>query len=171
MNLTKEMEAALNKQINEELYSAYLYQSMAAHFETENLEGMATWMEMQAQEEMSHAKKLYAYVNERGGKVILTAIAAPKTDWASPLNAFEEALEHEQHITGCIYKLFDLAVEQKDHMTNVFLNWFITEQAEEESSVQKIIDNLKMIKDSKNGLFMMDRELGKRTLQPEPDSI
>lgn len=171
MNLTKDMEKALNKQINEELYSAYLYQSMAAYFEAENFEGMATWMEMQAQEEMTHAKKLYDYVNERGARVLLTGIADPKTEWESPLNAFEDALEHEKHITSCIYKLFDLAVEQRDHMTNVFLNWFITEQAEEEASVQKIIDNLKMIKESKNGLFMMDRELGKRTLQPEPDSI
>lgn len=171
MNLTTKMESALNEQINEELFSAYLYQSMAAYFESENLEGMATWMEMQAQEEMSHAKKLYDYINERGGRVILKGINDPKTEWESPLNVYEESLEHEQHITQCIYKLYDLSTEERDHMTNVFLNWFITEQAEEEATAQKIIDNLKMIKGSKNGLFMMDRELGKRTLQPESDSI
>ena len=171
MLFTKEMEASINKQINEELFSAYLYQSMAAYFETLSFNGMATWMELQAQEEMLHAKKFYGYMNERGGKVLFTTIEGPKTNWESPLAAFEDALQHEQHITGCIYKLFDLAVEQKDHMTNVFLNWFITEQAEEESTVQKIIDNMKMIKDSKNGLYMMDKELGKRTLQPAVDSI
>lgn len=171
MILKKEMEEALNKQINEELFSAYLYQSMAAYFESQNLDGMATWMEMQTEEEMLHAKKLYQYLNERGARVLLAAINAPKTEWNSPLEVFKDALKHEQHITQCIYKLFDLAVEQKDHMTNVFLNWYITEQAEEEASVQKIIDNLNMIKDSKNGLFMMDRELGKRTLQPATDSI
>lgn len=171
MLLTKEMESSINKQINEELFSAYLYQSMAAYFETQSFEGMASWMELQAQEEMFHAKKFYDYVNERGGKVILTAIEGPKTQWGSVLDVFEDALEHERYITGCIYKLFELAIEQKDHMTNVFLNWYITEQAEEEGSIQKIIDNLKKIKDSSNGLFMMDKELGKRTLQPEPDSI
>jgi len=160
--LDEKMLAALNKQINEELASAYIYLSMAADFEDKGLKGFGQWMQLQSQEEVSHAMKIYNYINDRGGKVELTAIAAPQKTWDNALKVFETTLAHEQHITGCIHKLVDLAIELKDHATNAFLQWFVSEQVEEEVNAGEILDKLKLVGQHTNGIFMLDRELGRR---------
>jgi ferritin len=162
----KKMEKALNDQINEELYSAYIYLAMAAYFESENLTGCASWMRVQTQEETAHAMKIYDFVNERGGRVTLKAIEQPPKGWKSALEAFEAAYAHEQHITGRINKLVDLAIQEKDHATNAFLQWFVNEQVEEETSVDAVVQNLKMAAKAPGALFMIDRELGRRTFTP-----
>lgn len=162
--LKEKIEKALNKQINAELYSAYLYQSMAAYFEDKSLDGFAKWMDLQAQEEMTHARKIYDFVNERGGRVILDGIDKPKSEWESNLDVFEDSLAHEEKITGMINDLVALADEENDYATHSFLQWFVDEQVEEEDSVGEIVDRLKLIGDSTQGLFMMDDKLSSRTL-------
>jgi len=164
--LKEAVETALNKQINAELYSAYLYKSMAAYFESVNLKGMANWMNVQTLEEMSHADKIYNYVNERGGRVQLLAIEAPPTEWNSALQIFESAYEHETKVTAMINDLVDLAISEKDHATNNFLQWFVAEQVEEEASADDIVQQLKLAGDRGGGLFMLDRELGSRIFTP-----
>jgi ferritin len=131
-----------------------------------NLNGFANWMRVQTQEEMSHAMKIYDYVNERGGRILLKPIEGPQTKWDSPLAVFEAVLAHEQKVTGLINKLVDLAIEQKDHATNSFLQWFVTEQVEEESSADDNVQKLKMMKNAPGGMFMFDRELGQRVFTP-----
>ena len=160
------MQDACNKQINAEMFSAYLYLSMATYFESKDLQGMANWMKVQAQEEMVHAMKFYDFINERRGRVVLTSIGSPKTDWSSPLEAFEDAFKHECGITGRINDLVDLAIEEKDHATQNFLQWFVAEQVEEESSVDAIVSKLKLIGDHSMGLVMLDKELGGRAVAP-----
>jgi ferritin len=160
--LKKKMLKALNDQINAEMFSSYLYLSMESYFQSISLTGFAAWMRAQVQEEMMHAMKFYDFVNERGGKVTLEAIAKPESVWASPLDAFEAILKHEQHVTSLINDLVDLAIAEKDHATNNFLQWFVSEQVEEEASVGGIVEKLRLIKDNPSGLFMMDNELGKR---------
>ncbi len=164
--LKKKMLKALNDQINAEMFSAYLYLSMDAYFQSISLKGFAAWMRVQAQEEMMHAMKFYDYVNERGGKVTLEAIAKPETNWTSPLAVFEAVLKHEEHVTGLINDLVDLAISEKDHASNNFLQWFVSEQVEEEASASEVVERLKLIKDNTSGLFMMDAELGKRVFTP-----
>jgi ferritin len=168
--ISKKMEEALNSQINAELYSAYLYFSMAADFETKNLSGFARWMYTQAQEEFGHATRFYNYINEQQGKAKLGAIEAPPTEWASPLEVFEAAYKHEQHVTSLINNLVSLAMEEKDYATNIFLQWFVTEQVEEEASASTIAEKVKMIGEHPQGLFMMDRELAQRQpgILPQP---
>ncbi|SHE89867.1 ferritin [Marinitoga hydrogenitolerans DSM 16785] len=160
------MEDALNKQINEELFSAYLYLSMSAYFERKGLKGFANWMNVQYQEETFHAMKMYNYLLGRGGKVKLLAIKEPKNEWNSPLEVFKETLEHEKHITKCINDLVDLAEKEHDRATFNFLQWYIDEQVEEEANDEEIIAKLELIKDNPNALFMLDRELAARTFQP-----
>lgn len=160
------IENAFNGQINAELYSSYLYLSMSAHFESQNLAGMANWMRIQAQEELGHAMKFVDFINERAGRVVLTGIDAPETQWDCPLHVFEEALRHEQKVTALINELVDLSISERDHAANTFLQWFVTEQVEEESSAQTIVDKLKMVGDNGAALFMLDGELGQRTLSP-----
>lgn len=160
--LSKKMEDALNQQINAELYSSYLYLSMAAHFHSVNLPGIANWMEVQAKEENGHGMKLYGYVHDRLGRVALKAIAAPETEWASPLAAFQAVAEHEQKVTGMINKLVEQARDEKDYATDSMLTWFVSEQVEEEASADAIVQQLKMIKDSGSGLLMLDKALAKR---------
>lgn len=162
--LNNRVEEALNKQLNAEAFSAYLYMSMAAHFKSLNLTGFATWMEIQAMEEFTHSKKFYEFIDNRGGRVLLTQIDAPATSWDSPLAAFEAALAHEQFVTSRINALMDVALEEKDHATQIFLQWFVTEQVEEESTASAIIAKLKLMADSPGGLFMLDQELGQRPL-------
>ena len=157
------IQDALNKQLNAELYSSYLYLSMAAYLESQNLKGMAHWMRIQAQEENLHAMKFFDFINERGGKVVLTQIDAPKTEWSSPLDVFEDTCKHESKVTGLINELVDLSLSEKDHAANAFLQWFVTEQVEEEASVQEIAGKLKLVGDRGGMLFMLDRELGQRT--------
>ncbi|MBN1917255.1 MAG: ferritin [Verrucomicrobia bacterium] len=160
--LTKKMETAINRQINAELYSGYMYLAMSSYFETVNLPGFAAWMKAQAGEELEHAMKMFGYVGERRGTVTLDAIDKPPSKWASPLKAFEAALEHEEKVTGMINTLADLAAAENDHATGVFLQWFIKEQVEEEASADAIVQKLKLAKDASGALLMLDRELGKR---------
>ena len=164
--ISKKMEKALNGQLNAELYSAYLYLSMAAYFESINLAGFANWMRVQNAEEQFHAMKFYDYIIGRGGRVTLSAIEAPPSDWDSPLAVFEATLTHEQKVTGLINNLVDLAIQEKDHATNTFLQWFVNEQVEEESSADKIVQQLKIIENTPGGMFMFDRELGQRVFTP-----
>ena len=160
--IDEKMQDALNKQLNAELYSSYLYLSMAAYFQGVNLGGFANWMRVQAQEELSHAMKFYDYVNERGGRVALQAVEAPPSEWDSPLAVFEHVYQHEQKVTGLINKLVDLAIEARDHATNNFLQWFVSEQVEEEDSADEVVQRLKLVGDDPSGLFMIDRELAQR---------
>lgn len=163
-----EIQDAINKQINAELFSSYLYLSMATYFESKDLPGMSSWMQVQAQEEVAHAMKFFNYVSERRGRVILTGIGAPKTDWASPLEAFEDAFKHECGISARIDSLVDIATAEKDHATVAFLQWFVTEQVEEESTVDAIAAKLRMFGDNSMGLIMMDKELQGRVITASP---
>jgi ferritin len=165
--ISKKMEKALNEQVNAELYSAYLYLSMEAYFESENLPGFAKWMRAQTQEEVMHAMKIYDFVNERGGRVILGAIEKPPAVWKSPLAAFEATYKHERKVTGLINKLVDLAIREKDHAANTFLQWFVKEQVEEENSVDTVLQELKRAKGAAGAMFMIDRELGQRIFTPQ----
>ncbi len=164
--IKQNIQNTLNRQLNAEMYSAYLYLSMSSYFESLNLKGFATWMRVQAQEEMTHAMKFYDYVNQRGGRVTLTTIDAPPNEWNSPLAVFEHTYQHEQRVTGLINDLVDLATSDKDHATCNFLQWFVTEQVEEESSADEILQKMKLIGDNKSGLFMLDQELGQRIFKP-----
>ena len=166
--ISKKMEEALNGQLNAELYSAYLYLSMAAYFESANLPGFANWMRVQTQEEQFHAMKFYDYIIERGGRVILRQIDAPPSDWDSPFASFKATLEHEQKVTGLVNELVYLASDEKDNASEVFLQWFVKEQVEEEDNVGKVLGQLKLIKDSPEALFMMDKEMGQRVFTPPP---
>ncbi|MDH4321335.1 MAG: ferritin [Desulfobulbaceae bacterium] len=160
--LSSGMEKAINAQINAEYYSSYLYLAMSAHFAARSLAGMANWMRMQAQEELFHGMKMYDFVHERGGKVTLTAIAKPPANWKTPLAVFSEVLKHEQKVTALINELVNHALDERDHATNIFLQWFVTEQVEEEASASAIVDKLKLIGNDANGLFVLDQELGQR---------
>jgi ferritin len=160
--MNAKIENAFNGQLNAELFSSYLYLSMAAYFEDQNLKGIAHWMRMQAEEENMHGMKFFDFINERGGRVTLAKISEPKTEWSSPLDAFNETCNHEAKVTGLIHDLVDLSLKESDHAANAFLQWFVTEQVEEESAAQEIRDKLKMIGDNPVALFMVDQELGQR---------
>ena len=164
--LSERMLEALNKQVNAELYSAYLYLSMAAYFESINLKGFSNWMRVQAQEEVSHAMKFFDYINERGGRVKMMAIEKPPTEWNSPLDAFETTYEHETNVTRMINDLVNMAMEEKDHATYNMLQWFVAEQVEEEASADEIRQQLKLIGNDGRGIMMLDRELRQRTFTP-----
>lgn len=164
--LTKKVHEALNNQINEEFYSSYLYLSMAAHFDSINLKGFANWMRVQVQEENFHATRFFDYVLSRQGKVTLKTIEAPANTWKSPLAIFEAAYAHEQKISGLINKLAAIAQSENDFATGVLLQWFITEQVEEESNVDSVVQQLKLIDKDTSGLFMLDRELATRVFVP-----
>lgn len=166
---SEKMEAALNEQINAELYSSYLYLSMAAYFHEINLAGFAHWMEAQALEEQTHAMKFYHFVNERGGRVALTAIDGPPTRWESPLAVLEAVYAHEQKVSGLINELVNLAMAERDHATNNFLQWFVSEQVEEEASADEVVQKLKLMGEAKGALFMLDQELGQRTVTIPPE--
>ena len=160
--LSPKIEEALNKQINAELFSSYLYLSMSAYFESQGLPGMAHWMRLQVDEERVHGMKFYDFVHERNGRVTLDAIEAPQTEWDSPLAAFEATLEHEQKVTGLINDLVNLSIAEKDHAASNFLQWFVDEQVEEEATVQTILDKLKLVGDHGVAIFMIDNELARR---------
>lgn len=160
--ISKKMIAAINEQINKELYSEYLYISMQAWLADQNLDGMATWMDAQGKEERFHAMKFFNYLIERGAKVKLKAIDAPPIDFDNPLKAFNMALDHEKFITKSIDELMDLAIKDKDHATRSFLQWFVDEQVEEEASMDRIVNMLKMVGGDGQGIMMIDRELGQR---------
>ena len=160
--LSERMQDAINRQIRDELYSAYLYLSMAAYFEATSLPGFATWMRAQSQEEVEHAMKFFDFVNERGGRVELHAIEQPPLEFDSPQGVIEATYEHEQKVTGLIHDLYEVASEEKDYAAQVMLHWFIDEQVEEEDSVSEILDTLERIGDKDHALMMLDRELGQR---------
>ncbi len=164
--LNEKMKKALTDQVNEEFYSAYLYLSMSAYFSKIGLKGFANWMVVQYKEEVDHGMKMFNYILSRGEDVKLQTIKEPPTEWESPLQVFEETLNHEQHITERINYLIDVAEEVKDRATYNFLQWFIDEQVEEEENDREIIDRLKLIGDNRNGLFMLDRDLAARTYTP-----
>jgi ferritin len=167
--LKQKIEEALNEQLNAELYSGYLYLSMSAWFQATNLGGFATWMRVQAQEELAHAMKFHDFILERGGKVTLKPIEGPQTEWDSPLSAFEAAYAHERKVTGLINDLVDLAQEERDHATQIFLHWFVTEQVEEEDNANEVVEKIKLMGEATGGMFMLDRELGLRTFTPAAD--
>jgi len=153
---------ALNDQVNAELYSAYLYLAMNAYFKSLGMDGFANWMSQQAHEETLHALKIYDFIHQRGGRVVLTQVDAPPVQWDSPLAVFEATLQHEQKVSALINDLVDLAQAERDHATSIFLEWFVSEQVEEEESVGAVLDQLRLLGDAKSGLFMVDRELAQR---------
>jgi ferritin len=168
--LSKKMEEALNTQLNREMYSAYLYMAMSAYSTYIGLKGFANWFMVQYQEEMVHAMKIYNYINDLGGQVKLMAIEQPATEFESPMDMFEKTLEHEKFITKSINELVDLAISEKDHATNIFLQWFVTEQIEEEGNDNEIIAKLKLVGEDGNGLLMLDKELAMRVFTPPAPS-
>jgi ferritin len=164
---TKPVETAINDQIAKEFFASHLYLSMAAWFESENLPGFANWMRKQTEEERAHAMRLFNYLIEAGGRVRLQAMEAPAVDFTSPLQVMQESLKHERKVTASIRKIYELADKEKDYGTQLHLQWFITEQQEEEKNVSDVIARLEMAGDNKVALMFIDRELGAR--QPEAD--
>ncbi len=162
MEISKELQDVINDQLNFELYSGYIYLSMAAYFEEILLDGMAHWMRIQAKEEYEHAERFWKHIAERGGKVVLAPIAGPKTEWASPLEAWTDAYNHELEVTKRINKIGEIAEKESDRAAMVFLNWFYNEQVEEEEQTLKVVDLLKKIGDSTQALFMLNAQLGHR---------
>jgi ferritin len=161
--ISSKVEGALNDQIRKEFYSSYLYLSMGAQFESMNLKGFAHWMQVQASEETKHGMKIYGHVNERGGKVLLQPIEAPPSKWKSAKEMFTEAYHHEQKVTESINKIVELARKEKDNATEVFLQWFVNEQVEEEASTNEIAQKLQLIGDDAPAIVMLDSELHKRS--------
>jgi ferritin len=167
--ISPKLQAAFNAQINEELFSAYMYLGAAAWCDHHDYPGFAKWMRVQAQEEVFHAMKFYTFINDRGGKVELAALKAPKADWASPLEVFGDALLHEEHISHCIHKLVTLAREEQDYPADNFLQWFVSEQVEEEASASLAIGKLKLAGDNGSALLQLDTEFGTRTFNPQAE--
>jgi ferritin len=164
--ISKKMLEALNEQINKELYSAYLYMAMSAHSTHIGLPGFANWFMVQYKEEMDHAMRLYTYINDHGEKIILKAIEQPPSTFKDPMDMFQKTLKHEQFITKSINELVDLAIKEKDHATQIFLQWFVTEQIEEEGNDNDIIAKLELAGGKGNGLFMIDKDLAARIYTP-----
>ncbi len=158
----QKMQDAMNEQINKEFYSSYLYLSMAAYFETKNLPGFANWMRVQAEEEREHGIKFFDFIHERGGRVCLTGIDAPKIEWSSSLEVAEEVAAHEAKVTASIYSLYELALQEKDYPAQIMLQWFTNEQVEEEKNADEIVAALKLIEDRGTAVLMLDHQLAKR---------
>lgn len=161
--LSKKMEEALNEQINAELWSAYLYLSMAMQFENSGMSGVANWFKVQFKEEQAHAEIFMNYINQRGGRVVLKPIAEVATEWATPLDAFKDTLTHERKVTAMINNLFALAEEERDYATRDRLTWFVSEQVEEEDNAQQLIDKFALIGNDGMGLYMLNQELAARS--------
>lgn len=166
MSLTPEIQQALNQQINLELASAYAYLSMTAYFEDRSLNGFGHWMRLQHQEEHGHAMKIYDFIQDRGGRVVLEAIGKPPEDFSSPLDAFEHSLAHERKVTASINDIYGLAHETKDYATVAFLKWFIDEQVEEEKNASEMVDRLKLAGDNPNALLLLDSQAAARAAEP-----
>ncbi len=160
--LSEKLQQAMNEQIKNELYSAYLYLSMSAHFEAASLPGFAKWTRMQAVEEQEHAMKFFDYINDRGGRVELLALDKPPREFGAPLEVFKEILAHEKKVTGTINKLYEIALAEKDYAAQVMLHWFLDEQVEEEKNASLIIDQLQMAEDHLGVLINIDHHVGKR---------
>lgn len=163
MKLNQKVEEVLNKQINAEFWSAYLYLSMSAYFQHRGLKGFANWMRVQYQEELSHANKLFDYINERGGRVALEAIVDVDTDWDDLLDVFTNTYDHECKVTEMINNCIDVAVEVKDHATTTMLQWFVNEQVEEEATALEIIEQIRLVGESGQAIFLLDKEFAGRT--------
>jgi ferritin len=161
--ISKSVQDAMNEQINKEFFSSYLYLSMAAYFEEKNMPGFAHWLRNQADEERGHGMKLYDHLVERGGRVMLAAIDTPKTDWKSSLELFKEVAEHEAKVTASINALYELALKEKDYPAQVLLQWFITEQVEEEKNAAEIVAQLELVEARGTAVLMLDHRLGKRS--------
>lgn len=164
--ISQALQDRMNIQINRELYSEYLYLSMAAYFEAQGLPGFANFFKVQVQEERFHAMKLFDFMHERGGRVVLDAIAQPQVDFDSSVSVFEMAYKHEQFVSKSINELMDLAIQENDHATKSFLNWFVDEQVEEEASMDTIVNHLRLIDGKGHGMLMLDRELAGRIFTP-----
>lgn len=160
--INAKVQEALNAQINKELYSAYLYLSMSAHFEAQSLPGFAKWTRMQADEEKEHALRIFDFIVERSGRVTLKAIDQPPSEWGSPLEVFEVVLEHEKKVTQSIHELYALAIKENDYATQVMLQWFINEQVEEEANASLMVEQLRMAADHRGIILHLDRHAGKR---------
>lgn len=160
--LSETMQNAFNNHLNAEMFSSNLYLSMAAYCASINLPGFAAWLEQQAKEELGHAMKFYKYIDERRGRVWIRGVESPQGEWKSPLEVFEHVIRHEQHVTSLINKLVEMATLEKDIASQVFLQWFVSEQVEEEKNADDIVQRLKMIGPSGGGLLMLDHRLGKR---------
>ncbi|MDH3976660.1 MAG: ferritin [Deltaproteobacteria bacterium] len=167
--LAKKMEKALVRHINEELHSAYIYMSMSAHSSSTGLKGFSTWFMAQYHEEMMHAMKMYEYVQSQGGEIILTAIEEPPRGFKSALDMVQQTLDHERYMTKNINDLLEMAIEERDHATQIFLHWYVTEQVEEEDTVGEILARLKLIGDDPNALLMLDKEMGGRAVTVPTD--
>ncbi|MDG5814462.1 ferritin [Chitinispirillales bacterium ANBcel5] len=167
--ISKRMESALNEQINKEMFSAFLYMSMSADCADKGLKGSSVWFMTQYHEEMVHAMKIYEYIQKQGAKVRLVALEEPQQEFASLSDMFDKTLEHEKLVTSSINDLMNLAVEERDHATQAFLNWYVTEQVEEEDTAMDIIQRIKLIGDNSSGLYMLDKELGARTVSVPTD--
>jgi len=164
--LSNRMEAALNEQINKEIFSSYLYMAMSMYFAAEDYDGASSWMRIQALEELTHAEKFMNYVNERDGRVVLEEIAKPESNWENPVNAFSAAYKHEQFISASINELINIARDEKDFMSDNFLQWFVAEQVEEEASAKEVIRMFKLAGNGGGGLLMIDKELASRVFTP-----
>ena len=164
--MKKQIEQAFNNHLNAEFFSAYLYLSMANYFAAENLDGMATWMRLQSEEERMHAMKFVDFINDRGGRVTLQQIDQPAIEWDSPLAAFQDAYDHECLISGKINALVDMANKENDHAAHNFLQWFVSEQVEEEATAQRIVEQLKRVGDNPVGLMIIEQQLASRNATP-----
>ena len=171
MKLSASLQESFNEQINAELASAYLYLSMAAYFEDENLPGFAHWMRMQNEEETSHAMRFFDYVHDRGGRATLKAIAEPPSDFRSPLDVMERTLEHERKVTVLINRMYQLAIEESDYAAQVMLHDLINEQVEEEKTAEEIVDHLRIIDGDGSGLLILDARLGERTADDAAEAV
>jgi ferritin len=161
--IKEKIEKALNQQLKQELFAFYIYLSMSAHFESMNLNGFANWMRFQAEEEKTHGLKFYDYILQANGKIDLKQIDAPKKSWKSVQEIFEDTYNHEKKVTESIYDIVDLSISERDHATHNFLQWFVSEQVEEEATALKILEKIKLIGDNQGALFIFDREMGSRT--------
>ncbi len=164
--LPEKVQEGLNDQMAAEFYSAHLYLSMSAYLHSIDMPGAANWMRVQYEEELTHALKIFDFIIERDGRAIVKSFDPPPSEWSSPLDAFYKAYLHEQKVTSSVGELLELARREHDHATEFFLQWFVNEQVEEEASVKAIVQQLKLVGDSKNGIFMIDRELGNRKFVP-----
>ena len=162
MSISKTMQDAINEQINKELFSSYLYLAMSAEFEAHNLGGFAAWLRVQFQEEQEHAMKFYDYLLERGGSVHLKAIAQPAFTFTTNLEAFKKVAEHEAFITASIYKLYEVAMAEHDYATQILLQWYITEQVEEEKNAAEVVASLERIDAHDTAVYVLDHQMGKR---------
>jgi len=160
--LSKTMEKALNDQINKEMFSSYLYLAMSAYLSTQYLEGFAKFFKVQSQEEMNHAMKLFGYINERGGQVVLDKLDKPQTNYKDIEEIFTQTLEHEKFITKSIHELVELAIQEKDHASKSFLDWYVNEQVEEEANMDNWLAKIKMVGNKGQALIMMDVHAGQR---------